>query len=177
MAYNKETNHKMGLVDLLFIVIAFLCITYIVMFGHSYGFFLSSLTTVSYIILLFIVAGFQSVYLHVPGERWWHTILNGIIILAFFLPVILGTFTMQFLYRENQFSKYGKTTFGKVIGFESEYKKSSTKHFATLEYNFDDETYNQKIEDDNNLYNVNDSVTILISTEAPELFKLISSRK
>jgi hypothetical protein len=177
MTRNKEINHKKSLWNLLFIVIALLCVTYIVMYGHSYSFFFSSLATISYIVLLFTIVGFQTVYFHISGNRWWHTALNAIVILAFFLPILIGTSTIQLLYEENQLSKFGTTTFGKVIGFESEYKRSGTTHYATLEYNFGNETYNQKIENNNNSYNINDSVKLLISCKDPELFKLFGARK
>ena len=170
-------NHKKGLIDLFFILIAILCVIFIVIFGHSYSFFFSSLTNISYIILLLIVVGFQTVYFHVSGDRWWNALSNAIIILAFVVPIILGTYTIQFIYQENQFSKYGTSIFGKVIGFESKNNRSSTKYYATLEYNFNNETYNQKIENNNHLYNINDSVSLLISTKDPELFKVIGSIK
>ena len=173
MTLNKEINHKKSLWNLFFIAIALLCSTYIVMYGHSYGFLFSSLTTICYMTLLFIIGGFQTIYLHISGDRWWHTILNAIVILAFFIPTVFGTFTLQLLYQDNQLSKFGTTTFGKVIGFETQYKRVGTKHYATIEYSFDNNFYNQKIKNDNDFYNLNDSVKLLISTKDPELLKVL----
>ena len=102
---------------------------------------------------------------------------NAFVVLAFFLPTIFGTFALQTIYQYNQLSKFGTTTFGKVIGFETEYKRSGTTHYATLEYNFDNETYNQKIKNNDNSYSINDSVNLLISSKDPELFKLLGIRK
>lgn len=172
MALKKSNPHKISKWDIVLFTLMMVCLIYIILFGHRYGFFYSCLTTICYIIILFLIIGFQASFLPINGNRWWHTFFSGIVSLILYLLVMGGLLTLQLLYQDNQLSKYGEKITGKVIGFESEYRRGGSKTYAKLEYIFEEEWYNQKIENDNNYYQLNDSVRILISSKDPELIRV-----
>ncbi len=172
MALKKSNPHIISKWDIIFFTLTILCLIYIILFGHRYSFLYNCLTTICRTIVFFLIFGFQIVYLPINGNRWWHSLFSGIVSLILTALVFIGVFCIQLMYQENQLSKYGKNVTGKVIGFETEYRRRGSTTYAKLEYNFDDEFYNQKIENVNDFYQINDSVKLLISSKDPELIKL-----
>lgn len=175
MARKNNVDYYSRIIKSVLIVIAVLCVMYIVFFGHRYRLLFSCLTTISSVLLLLSVIGVQIGYLRIRERRWWHKWINTAVAIALCVSVFSGAYVLQSMYRSYQLSRFGTTAFAKVIGFESEYRRNGSANYATLQYDFENEIYNQKTENDDGFYQLDDSVKILFSKKDPELFEVVLS--
>ena len=98
--------------------------------------------------------------------------LIGII---YFVFVIM----MNIKYEENQLKKYGVRCNARTISTFKKYlrKGGGWRRFVEIEYTYNNKIYHQEFQDPNIFYKIDDTITILISSKAPELYEVPDKRQ
>ncbi|MEO9257748.1 MAG: hypothetical protein ABI207_05160 [Crocinitomicaceae bacterium] len=126
-------------------------------------------------------SAFFLIYVFDLADRLKNNSDSKVLAIPFAIIMILYLFVLDHYsdkYIHDELKSYGKYTVAKVIDFETVLalgRGSHNQHYATIEYYYGKKRIIQKVSNEDDEYEMNQSVKIIFSKEEPEMFMIIEA--
>ena len=145
-----------------------------VLYGHRYH--LGILGDASLLSSLLLPFSIYYLYLQIQSSGWLYKLLNVVIGLFILLPIVLGLIRLKSYYYKHQLESHPLSVYAKIIGFENTSHRTK-KRDATFQLLYQQKSYTQKISNDDQHYAIGDSLQLIISSEDPEIFRIVGIKR
>lgn len=115
-----------------------------------------------------------SLWFKFPKIPRWQNLLRTIITIIPAFCIFYGLYSLHKVYKDYQLKQNGVRVSATIIGFTKSSVKSTTYHYAVFEYLVNKKNYQQKISNDDDFYRSNDSLSLICSSQDPEIFRIIT---
>ena len=163
----KYKEVSIGIVSIASIFLGYILYVY---YSFSYKSWNDSIAMLLISVPIFAISFFIFKY------RYASWIKKGVIFILVFIIIVIAIVILingKNNYRDHELKNNGFTTTAKIINFQTVKHKRSDTYYATFTYFYRNKKYIQRVNNDDKIYQINQTVTIRISSKNPEMFKLI----
>jgi hypothetical protein len=121
----------------------------------------------SFVFVIFLWGNFRQT------PRWLY-LLKCLLVVAGFGLVYLSAEASKSKYIKQELRKNGVYVSAKVIGYKTSTSRYGRHIYAIFVYDFDQNRYAQKVNNDSDFFRINDSLQLLCSSHDPEMVRVIS---
>ncbi|MGZ3812961.1 MAG: hypothetical protein ACXVB0_19710 [Mucilaginibacter sp.] len=98
--------------------------------------------------------------------------VKKLFVVFFFISIYSGLTTLQREYKNYQLEKNGVVVKGRVTGSYQTSSRGTIHYFVKIAYSYNKGNYEQSVNNDDRVYKYHDELSILCSSNAPELFRV-----